>query len=233
MTPEIRAEALEIARQYRLGPLYSPASLVDADDGTRGTIQVPGTGGGALWEGGAIDVENGTLYVGTSTGPTLLALTHDPEYSDVAYVSAGVTVSGPRGLPLFKPPFGRITAIDMNTGEHVWMQPNGGTPPEIRNHPALAGIEFALAPTGSQARAVLLVTKTLLFAGESWRGQPYFRAYDKRTGEIVAELEIPAQATSLPMTYMHDGNQYIVFAAGDGKTEHAAELIALALPDSQ
>ena len=190
---------------------------------------MPGTAGGALWEGGAVDVENGTLYVGTTTGPTLLALTHDAEYSDVAYVSAGLRVSGPRGLPLFKPPFGRITAIDMNTGEHVWMKPNGGTPPAIRNHPALAGIEFA--PTGSRARAVLLVTKTLLFAGEGWRGQPYFRAYDKRTGEIVADLEIPAQATSLPMTYMHNGKQYIVFAAGDGKSEHAAELIALTLPD--
>ncbi len=233
LTPEIRAEALEIARQYRLGPLYTPPSLADDDDGTRGTIQVPGTGGGALWEGGAIDVENGILYVGTTTGATLLALTHDADYSDVAYVSAGLSVSGPQGLPLFKPPFGRITAIDMNTGEHVWMKPNGGTPPAILNHPALATVDFELAPTGSRARAVLLVTKTLLLAGEGEYGQLYFRAYDKRTGEIVAELEIPAQATGLPMTYMHDAKQYIVFAAGDGKTEHAAELIALTLPDSQ
>jgi quinoprotein glucose dehydrogenase len=233
LTPEIRAEALEIARQYRLGPLYTPPSLADADDGTRGTIQVPGTAGGALWEGGAVDVEHGVLYVGTTTGPTLLALTHDADYSDVDYVSAGLRVAGPRGLPLFKPPFGRITAIDMNTGEHMWMKPNGGTPPAIRNHPALASVDFDLRPTGSKARAVLLVTKTLLFAGEGWRGQPYFRAYDKRTGEIVAELAIPAQATSLPMTYMHEGKQYIVFAAGDGTSEHAAELIALTLPESQ
>ncbi len=113
------------------------------------------------------------------------------------------------------------------------MKPNGGTPPAILNHPALATVDFELAPTGSRARAVLLVTKTLLFAGDGWRGQPYFRAYDKRTGETVAELEIPAQATGLPMTYMHDGKQYIVFAAGDGKTEHAAELIALTLPDPE
>ena len=72
-----------------------------------------------------------------------------------------------------------------------------------------------------------------VFAGEGWRGQPCFRAYDKRTGEIVAELEIPAQATSLLMTYMRDRKHYIVFAAGDGRTGHAAELIALTLPDSQ
>ncbi len=230
-TPELREQAAEIARRYRLGPLYSPPSLVDAEDGTKGTIQIPGTGGGALWEGGAVDVETGILYVGTATGPTMLALTQDPAYSDIDYISAGITVSGPQGLPLFKPPFGRITAIDMNTGDHLWMKPNGGTPPAIRNHPALSGIE--LEPTGSPARALLLVTKTLLFAGEGWRGEPYFRAYDKLTGEIVAELEMPAQATGLPMTYMHEGKQHIVVAVGDGRSEHPAELIALTLPTEE
>ncbi len=229
LTPEIRAQAVEIARQYRLGPLYAPPSLADADDGTRGTIQVPGTAGGALWEGGAVDVEDGTLYVGSATSPTLLAMINDPDISDVAYVSAGTRISGLQGLPLFKPPFGRITAIDMNTGEHLWMKPNGNTPAAIRDHPALAGAEFP--PTGSPTRAVLLVTKTLLFAGEGWRGEPYFRAYDKGSGEVVAELEMPAPVTSLPMTYMHEGKQFIVFAAGDGRSDHPAELIALTLPD--
>jgi quinoprotein glucose dehydrogenase len=230
LTPELQEEALAIARQYRLGPLYSPPSLADAPDGTRGTIQLPGTGGGALWEGGAADVETGMLYVGTLTSPTLLSLHPEPGYSDIAYVSAGLVVNGPRGLPLFRPPFGRITAVDMNSGRHVWMKPNGGTPPEIHDHPSLRGVE--LPPTGSSSRAVLLVTKTLLFAGEGWTGEPVFRAYDKRTGEVVAEIEIPAQATSLPMTYLHRGRQYIVFAAGDGATEHAAELVALALPEA-
>ena len=229
LTPAIREEAREIARRYRLGPLYSPPSLADAADGTHGTIQLPGTGGGALWEGGAVDVETGILYVGTSTGPTLLALHREPEFSDIAYVSAGVVVDGPQGLPLFKPPFGRVTAVDMNSGRHVWVKPNGATPAAIREHPALKGVE--LAPTGSPARAVLLATKTLLFAGEGWQGEPFFRAYDKKTGDVVAEHRIPAQATSLPMTYLHQGKQYIVFAAGDAKTDHAAELIALTLPE--
>jgi quinoprotein glucose dehydrogenase len=229
LTPAIREEALQIARRYRLGPLYSPPSLADAADGTRGTIQLPGTGGGALWEGGAVDAETGVLYVGTLTSPTLLALHREPEYSDIAFVSAGLVVDGPRGLPLFKPPFGRITAVDMNTGRHVWMKPNGGTPPPIREHPALKGVE--LEPTGSPSRAVLLATRTLLFAGEGWQGEPYFRAYDKKTGDVLAEIPIPAQATSLPMTYMHQGRQYVVFAAGDAASEHAAELIALALPE--
>jgi len=227
LTPAILEEARGIARRYRLGPLFTPPSLADAADGTRGTIQLPGTGGGALWEGGAVDVETGVLYVGTSTGPTLLALHREPEYSDIAYVSAGVVVDGPQGLPLFKPPFGRITAVDMNTGRHLWMKPNGGTPPAIRDHPALKGVE--LEPTGSPSRAVLLATKTLLFAGEGWQGEPFFRAYDKKTGELLAEIPIPAPATSLPMTYLHQGKQYVVFAAGDARTDHAAELIALAL----
>ncbi|TDI48727.1 MAG: hypothetical protein E2P02_00145 [Acidobacteria bacterium] len=229
LTPALREEARMIARNYRLGPLYSPPSLADAAAGTHGTIELPGTGGGALWEGGAVDVETGTLFVGTATGPTMLALAPEPEYSDVAYISVAVRVPGPQGLPLFAPPFGRITAIDMNTGQHLWMKPNGGTPPAVRDHEALKGIEFPA--TGSQARAVLLVTKTLLFAGEGWRGEPYFRAYDKKTGEVLAELEMPAQVTSLPMTYLHNGKQYIVFAVGDGASEHPAELIALALPE--
>jgi quinoprotein glucose dehydrogenase len=169
------------------------------------------------------------LYVGTLTSPTLLSLQREADYSDLDYVSAGLIVPGPGGLPLFKPPFGRITAVDMNTGRHVWMKPNGGTPPSIRNHPALKGVE--LDPTGSPSRAVLLLTKTLLFAGEGWTGEPYFRAYDKRTGEVVAEIEIPAQATSVPMTYLHRGRQYIVFAAGDAESDHPAELVALALPE--
>ena len=88
-----------------------------------------------------------------------------------------------------------------------------------------------LEPTGSPSRAVLLATKTLLFAGEGWQGEPFFRAYDKKTGVVLAELRIPAQATSLPMTYMHEGKQYIVFAAGDAATDHAVELIALTLAE--
>jgi quinoprotein glucose dehydrogenase len=227
-TPAIREEARAIARRFRLGPLYTPPSLAGAADGTEGAIELPGTGGGALWEGGAADVKTGMLYVGTTVGPTLLALEPGPASSDVRYVSHGTAVPGPQGLPLFKPPFGRITAIDMNSGTEVWMKPNGRTPPEIAGHPALAGVE--LPDTGSLSRAVLLVTETLLFAGEGWRGEPWFRAYDKRTGEVVAEIEIPAQVSGPPMTYRHRGKQFIAFAAGDTDTEHAAEIVALALP---
>jgi quinoprotein glucose dehydrogenase len=129
------------------------------------------------------------------------------------------------GLPLVKPPWGRITAIDMNKGEHAWMVPNGNTPEDVANHPALAGID--IPKTGKISRATLLVTKTLLIAGEGYGGDPILRAYDKATGEILAEIELPGAVSGKPMTYMVDGRQYIVVAVG---RSNPAELVALALP---
>jgi quinoprotein glucose dehydrogenase len=132
-----------------------------------------------------------------------------------------------RGLPVVKPPWGRITAIDLNTGEHVWMLANGDTPEQIAEHPALAGVQ--LPRTGKPSRAGLLVTKTLLFAGEGLSGDAVFRAHDKASGEIVAEIELPATQSGVPMTYMHGGRQYIVMAVGG--RGFPAGLVALALPD--
>ena len=133
------------------------------------------------------------------------------------------------GLPIVKPPWGRITAIDLNRGDIAWQIPNGDTPPSVKNHPLLKGV--TIPRTGSPSRAGLLVTKTLLFAGEGYEGQPKFRAYDKKTGAIVWEADIPQSQTGLPMTYMHRGKQYIVFAVhGDQATRTAAQLVAFALP---
>jgi quinoprotein glucose dehydrogenase len=137
------------------------------------------------------------------------------------------------GLPLVKPPYGRVTAINMNTGDHVWMKPIGNTPENIRNHPMLKGI--TVPRTGRPGRTGIMVSKTLLWAGErgpldNLNGQQvsWFRSYDKATGEIVSELAIPANVTNVPMTYMAGGKQYIVIAvAAAGRP---AELLALALP---
>ena len=137
------------------------------------------------------------------------------------------------GLPLVKPPYGRITAINMNTGDHVWMQPVGNTPDTIKNHPMLKGV--TIPKTGRGGRLGIMVTKTLLWAGEKGpldtvNGQQgsWFRSYDKATGEIVSEFLLPANTTGVPMTYMANGKQYIVVAvAAAGRP---AELIALALP---
>ncbi len=225
-TPEIRAAALESLQDLRTGPLYTPPSLLEADDGTRGTLILPHFGGGANWEGGAADPETGILYVGSQTNPAVFALRPDPDYTDIRYVFASGPVPDPMGLPIVKPPWGRITAIDMNTGEHVWMVANGETPEDVANNPALAGIE--IPRTGKFSRAMLLVTRTLLFAGEGYGGAPVLRAHDKATGEIVAEIELPGVVSGKPMTYMVDGRQYIVLSVG---RQGPAELVALALPD--
>jgi quinoprotein glucose dehydrogenase len=137
------------------------------------------------------------------------------------------------GLQIVKPPYGRITAINMNTGEHVWMQAIGNTPDAIKNHPMLKGV--TIPKTGRPGRLGTMVTKTLLWAGE--RGPldtvdgsqvSWFRSYDKMTGEIVSELQIPANTTNVPMTYTANGKQYIVIAvAAPG---HPAELLGLSLP---
>jgi len=223
-TPAIKAAALESVKDLRMGPMFTPPSLVGAPDGTRGTLVLPHYGGGANWEGGAADPETGMLYVASQTSLTVFAVNPAGDRSDIRYLFVNGEAPRPMGLPLVKPPYGRITAIDMNTGEHRWMAVNGDTPDDIKNNPALAGL--TIPPTGKASRATLLVTKTLLFAGEGYGGAPILRAYDKATGAVVAELPLPGAASSKPMTYMHDGKQYVVLAIG---RDTPAELVAFAL----
>ncbi|MFO0689497.1 MAG: PQQ-binding-like beta-propeller repeat protein [Myxococcota bacterium] len=235
-TPALRDEARTIFRRYRSGPLFTPGSVPDPRANTKGTLILPGTVGGANWPGGAVDPETGLLYVGSSTSPSVLRLGSDPALSPLPWVLIGYPLPDelPGGsLPLVKPPWGRITAIDLDRGALRFTIPNGDVHPSVRDHPALAGV--ALPRTGRPDRAGLLVTKTLLFAGEGGGmyglpggGGPMLRAHDKTTGEIIAELELPANQTGLPMTYAVDGRQFIVVAVG--APDHPGELVALALP---
>jgi quinoprotein glucose dehydrogenase len=225
-TPALRAEAVEGVKVFRLGPIFTPPSLANADDGTQGTLMLPNATGGANWEGGAFDPETNVLYVGSYTSPFVAVLEPPPEGTDIRYVrGGGATIPWLQGLPLVKPPWGRITAIDMNKGEHLWQIPNGPTPKEIAEHPALAGL--TIPPTGRPTRPVTLVTKTLLFTAEGWGGSPVFRAHDKATGEVVAEIPLPGAVGGRPMTYAIDGRQFIVMPVAG---ERGAELVALALP---
>jgi quinoprotein glucose dehydrogenase len=229
-TPALRAEALEAIRPFRLGPLFTPASLRDAPDGTQGTLSLPGTLGGTNWEGGALDPDTGLLYVGSHTSPSVLALVHDPERSDMDFIMVGGRVPTVQGLPLVRPPYSRITAIDLNTGEHAWMVAAGDTPEHIRGHPALR--DLAIPRTGSVgSRPLLLATRTLLFAAEGPGGEPVVRALDKRTGETRWEMRLPAGATSVPMTFAVDGRQFLAFWIGDARAEVRSRLVALALPE--
>ena len=223
-TPEIRQMAEQAVAGFRLGPLYTPQTL-------RGTVMRPSVGGGANWSGAAVDPETGYLYVPSANRHSTIRLS-EPEPNEPATVryvrrslSAGPVM--PRGLPLWKPPYSRITAIDMNTGEHVWMTPTGNGD-RIRRHPMLR--ELDLLPVGGDAGSSgPLLTKTLLVhaltSGGANRG-PRLVAYDKATGIEKASLDLPGGALGTPMTYMLDGTQYIALTVGGD----VPGLVAFSLP---
>jgi quinoprotein glucose dehydrogenase len=223
-TPELRAEAISIAKQYRLGPVFTPPSEIKAA-GTKGTWYNPGGTGGSLWQSGGFDPETGYFYIPSKTGPGVITVAHDPK-SDLRFSrgpSANLLV---KGLPILKPPYSRITALDLNGGEFAWMVPLGTTPDRISQNSALNGVK--LPNTGGvNLHATLLVTKTLLISGEGWGAAHIIRAYDKKTGAVLSELTIPGMMGSMPMTYMVNGKQYIAFTVGT-PTE-AAEVVSLAL----
>jgi quinoprotein glucose dehydrogenase len=200
--------------------------------GKKATITLPSPTGGANWQGGAADPETGMLYVSSVTFAAPISLARDPKRTDMDYLGQYTFANvGPQGLPLAKPPWGRITAIDLNTGEHAWMTPNGSTPESVKRHPALQGID--LGKTGNPEHAPILVTRSLLFTADGGgmyamppgAGGPMFRAVDKRTGKVLHERKLPANVTGIPMTYMLDGVQYLVMAIGAPGVP--AELIAL------
>jgi quinoprotein glucose dehydrogenase len=231
LKPELKAEALEIAAQYRLGSMFAPPSVAGAG-GKLATITLPSPTGGANWQGGAADPETGMLYVSSVTFAAPVSLAPDRQRTDMDYLGEyGFKNVGPQGLPLAKPPWGRITAIDLNTGEHRWMAPNGSTPEFVKRHPALKGVD--VSHTGNPEHAPILVTKTLLFTADGGgmyakppdAGGPMFRALDKRSGEVLHEMKLPANVTGVPMTYMLDGVQYLVMAIGAPGVP--AELIAM------
>jgi quinoprotein glucose dehydrogenase len=233
-TPELRAEAQGIAKQYVFGPLYTPPSIKsDEPGGTKGTLMIPSWIGGGNWDGAAFDPATHLMYVPSMSGVFLIGLKKSDSKSKYAYEIDGTSdVLGPRGLPLTKPPYGHITAIDLNRGEHVWETPIGDGP---RHHPLLEHLN--LPPLGTQGRRSPLLTKTLLFLGEgdpSAEKIPYggggkmFRAFDKASGKVLWETELPAGTTGAPMTYLASGKQYIVVAVGG--LNHPAEFVAYSLP---
>jgi quinoprotein glucose dehydrogenase len=232
--PEIRDQARVLADSFVIGPIFTPPSVVsDEPGGKKGTLMVPGSWGSGNWNTGAFDPETGMYYAYSHTIPRVYRLVEatDPN-SEMEYWSPEREAPYLDGLPLTKPPWGRITAIDMNSGEHAWMVANGGG---LQDHPALEDLD--VPPLGVASRPVALVTKTLLFIGEGgdvfggvqsnmWGSA--FRAYDKATGEVVWETQLPAGVTGGPMTYMYEGNQYIVVPIGG--SEAPAEWVALGLP---
>jgi quinoprotein glucose dehydrogenase len=253
-TPELRAEAVKFASRYKLGPIFTPP-VVSKWEAPLGTLTLPSTGGGANWYGGSYDPDTNFLYVFSVTTVADLGLVNDPKRSDMDLIrgrasdpnapppsaaaagggggeggGAGLTI---QGLPLIKPPYGRITAFDMNRGEIAWQIAHGETADNVRNHPALKGLN--IPRTGRPGRIGTLVTKTLLIAGEggffttpSGQRGAMLRAYDKAAGQEVGAVYMPAPQSGSPITYMLNGTQYIVLAISGAA--HPGELLALRLP---
>ena len=232
-TPEIRERALALADSLVMGPLFTPPMPNGSVEGKIGTYVIPGAWGAGNWNTGAFDPETGVYYAVSHTLPNVWSLSENSEPEEMAFGTQG---GWPRaeieGLPIVKPPWGRITAIDMNRGEHLWMAANGDGP---NDHPLLEGLD--LPPLGNANRPAPLVTGSLLFIGEGSDaviGTPNthwgttFRAYDKATGAVIWETELPGGTTGGPMTYLHEGRQYIVVAVGS--REQPAEYVALGLP---
>ena len=239
-TPELKARALELFGRFRYGrSIYTPPSVGTAD-GTYGTLQVPASTGGVNWPGGSLDPETGVFYQYSKSEVTNLGLVNDPERSDMNFirgrpegVSARQEALNVEGIPILKPPWGRITAIDLNAGEILWQVPHGETADNIRNHPLLEGVD--VPRTGRAGRVGTLVTKALVVAGdggtftnEDGLSGAMLRAYDKATGAELGAVYMPAQQTGSPMTYLADGRQHLVVAVSGGG--YGGELIAYRLP---
>jgi quinoprotein glucose dehydrogenase len=236
-TPELRAQGEKLVSKYRIGPIFTPM-VVSKPEGPYGTIITTGV---TNWPGGSYDPESHTLYVHASTGIVANGLVPgDARRTEFSWVSGMVAPPGSgglnvQGLPLLKPPYGSIVAIDMNKGEILWKVANAETPDNVRNHPALKGLN--IPRTGRAANTIgILATKTMLVVGEpgtftmpDGRKGAMLRSYDKSSGTELGAVYMPAGQTGTPMTYMLGGKQYIVVAIGGAA--YPSELLAYRLPN--
>jgi len=235
LTPELRAQAVAIIRQHDHGSLYTPPS-------ERGTIAMPGVGGGASWSGASWDPETQMHYVTTHRSPHVITLMAGPAFSADRYAGRVQYLLGPQSLPLFKPPWGSLVAIDMSSGDHRWRVPVGSG-----NFLAVRNLNIT-ERLGWPTRSFVLVTKSVLLVVQMGyqsnrraapftpgrhvydlnNREPKLYAYDKRSGRLLAEVPLAANASGAPMTYMMGGKQYIAFPIGGSNITE--ELIALTLP---
>jgi quinoprotein glucose dehydrogenase len=281
-TPELRAQALEVLKRYKVEQSpFTPPILGDVN----GMLGALGSGTATNWPGSAYDPETHTVFAQAgNTAVTPRSLVEPPPgFSDIRYVSGiagrrfqevlgpgdccaadgsrrqatpvapppvtasaaanpqanagagGLTV---QGLPIVKPPYGILSAVNLDRGEIMWQVPHGDTPDNIRNHPALKGLNIPKTGQPGTSGVGLMVTKTLVVMGDAQittpPGRPrgaMLRAYDKANGQEVGAVWMPAPQSGSPMTYMWEGKQYIVVAVSGGN--YSGEYIAYALPDAQ
>ena len=254
-TPALRAEAVKTVAQYRIGSLFTPPAVSRAE-GPIATLAMATQAPATNWPGGSYDPETHVVYLHSQSAVATLGLVPPAEgTADGVRYHQGTVLTGARrtggsgsatgqaggaataptvqGLPLVKPPYGRISAINLDSGSILWQVPHGETPDAIRNHPALKGLN--IPRTGRPGNVGTLVTRTLVIAGEPGFGPTpsgqrgsLLRAYDKRTGADAGAVFLPAPQTGSPMTYMLNGRQYLIVAISGGS--YSGELLAFRLP---
>ena len=278
-TPELRTQALDVLKRYRVGDSPFTPPMLGSLTGILGAV---GAGTATNWPGSAGDPDTHVIYAQASNAPSARSLVAPPAgFTDISYVTgiagrpfrevlgpgdccaadgsgkpfapttlksegaaapspaqeaaanAGLTV---QGLPIYKPPYGMLTAMNMDRGEIIWQVPAGDTPDNVRNHPALRGLNIPKTGQPGVSGVGLMVTKSIVVMGdpavtttpEHPRGA-MLRAYDKANGREVGALFMAAPQSGSPMTYMVDGKQYIVVASSGGS--NSGEFIAFALPN--
>jgi len=281
-TPELRAQALDVLKRYKVGNSPFTPPILGNTNGLLGAI---GAGTATNWPGSAADPELHVVYAQASNAPSARSLVAPPPgFSDIRYVSgvggqefrevfgpgdccaadapprpgapaapqpAAATGATPpaaaggggggggglnvQGLPIYKPPYGMLTAINVDRGELMWQVPHGDTPDNIRTHPLLAGKTIPKTGQPGTSGVGLMVTKTVVVMGDPQITAPpgrqrgaMLRAYDKATGREVGAVWMPAPQTGSPMTYSVDGKQYIIVAIGGGV--YSGEYVAFSLP---
>jgi glucose dehydrogenase len=233
-TPEIRAQAVAAVADFQLGPLFNPPMERGNSQGKIAALVCP-SGAVNITHPSVADPTTGIMYVASRSGCGSRVLvsgeeadTYYPEPTGVtlsryAAASGGRAPRHPLGIPLWKPPYSRITAIDMNTGEHLWMIPTGETPARIQNLPELAGVDIGNTGTGN-AVAMVATESLLIYSDATTDGTPHLFALDKATGREIARVEVPAASRYGMSTWIHEGRQYLIMQTG-------AKLTAMALPE--
>jgi quinoprotein glucose dehydrogenase len=236
-TPELKQRALEYAQKNDLfNPFFNPPVQRGNPEGKTRFTYCPGDVGGVNITGPpAADPTTGIIFITSTSGcgnrilipgserdPTINRPTGKTIVDWTPGGRAGGAPAALEGLSIWKGPYGRIVAIDLNTGEHLWTIPNGEAPPNVRNHPLLAGLN--VPDQGRSGHSAMLVTPTMLMAtGQTADNKPHLFAIDKKTGKRLGKVETPDLGRYGIMTYMHGGKQYVVLPVDGGYT-------ALSLP---
>jgi len=233
-TPEIRQQAIAAVAEYQLGPVFNPPIRRNDPSGKLAALMCP-SGAVNITHPPVADPTSGVMYVISRYSCGTRTLVTGEEADTYYDAPTGVTLSRyaaanggpsprhPAGIPLWKPPYSRITAIDMNTGDHLWMRPAGYTPERIRNLPELQNAD--IGNTGSGAVGPMVATANLLvYSNLASDGTPMLYALDKSTGEEVAAIEAPATSRYGMSSWVHEGKQYIILQTG-------SSLTAMALPN--